>query len=526
VASASTTFSWSLDAAGNFNSVTANGTVINRTHNKQNEVTQLGGTNLGFDGNGNTTSDNYGKTLVYDAWNRLVAYKNGGTTLESLQYDGLNRRIIVNPGTATDLYYSSDWRMLEEQVGGVSKVQYVWSPVYLDALILRDRDADGNSANGLEERLYVQQDANWNVTALLNTSGTVVERYAYDPYGYVAAFLNASWGTLSGSAYAWIYLHQGGRFEVTTGLYYFRNRDYSPTLSRWMQNDPMSFAAGDNNLYRDEGNNPVRYHDPSGLELPHGSNWPGKPFSDSYRNPWDLKPNWSNGTGDLVYTGQADMVNLCHVGAKRLQEYEDYVWKGMKTFKNFNSGNIAWVSIIQPDANTIARSPELAGALYAGFTTVDWFKASLQSLVSGDGPNGAVYVRLFVDEKARTITAITLGQHMIVGIRQWKVSSGKAQGTIPGFASKGEEVVTVQTEAWERRNGILTNVGFSIVGKDDMLKVWRIYLGNIASDLQAYAWKNHKDFATSKYIQYETRELDGSEKNPFLGSIPKEFRPN
>jgi YD repeat-containing protein len=29
----------------------------------------------------------------------------------------------------------------------------------------------------------VQQDANYNVTSLTSTSGTVVERYAYDPYG-------------------------------------------------------------------------------------------------------------------------------------------------------------------------------------------------------------------------------------------------------------------------------------------------------------------------------------------------------
>lgn len=32
-------------------------------------------------------------------------------------------------------------------------------------------------ARGLEERLYVQQDANWNVTAVVNTSGSIQERY-------------------------------------------------------------------------------------------------------------------------------------------------------------------------------------------------------------------------------------------------------------------------------------------------------------------------------------------------------------
>jgi len=68
----------------------------------------------------------------------------------------------------------------------VTKTQYVWSPVYVNALIERDRDADNDSVtgtNGLEERLYAIHDANYNVTALINTSGNVVERYVYDPYG-------------------------------------------------------------------------------------------------------------------------------------------------------------------------------------------------------------------------------------------------------------------------------------------------------------------------------------------------------
>ena len=63
----------------------------------------------------------------------------------------------------------------------------------------------------------------------------MVERYVYDPYGQVTV-PDARLGVRrSGSAYAWIYLHQGGRFDATTGLYDFRNRDYSPALGRWMQ---------------------------------------------------------------------------------------------------------------------------------------------------------------------------------------------------------------------------------------------------------------------------------------------------
>jgi len=250
--------SWSMDALGNFTSVSG----TTETNNKQNEATGFGSATLTYDSNGNLTTDQNGNTLVYDAWNRLVAYKNGSTTLETLSYDGLGRQVVVNPGTATDLYYSDQWQVLEERVGGAAKVHYVWSAVYVDALVLRDRDATGSGT--LSERLWVQQDANWNVTALVNGSGTVVERYVYDPYGNVTV-LTASWGSTSGSAYAWIYGHQGGRLDTTTGLYGFRNRDESVTMDRWTEVDPSGFGAGDNNLYRFTHNSPVNAVDPSGL---------------------------------------------------------------------------------------------------------------------------------------------------------------------------------------------------------------------------------------------------------------------
>src|SRR5262249_37472742 len=176
----------------------------------------------------------------------------------------LGRRITENPGTQRDLYYSKDWQVLEERVGGNAQVQYVWSPVYVDALVERDRDADGNPANGLEERLYGQQDANFNGTAGLNTAGAVQERYVEDQYGQPTV-LAPDWSTRASSLFAWNYLHQGGRYDSASGLYNFRNRDYSPTLGRWTEVDPLGFGAGDSNLYRDVWDNPINRADPSGL---------------------------------------------------------------------------------------------------------------------------------------------------------------------------------------------------------------------------------------------------------------------
>jgi len=99
--------------------------------------------------------------------------------------------------------------------------------------------------------------------SIYDNAGTVVERYVYDPFGSVTV-LDADWTERSGSAFAWVYLHQGGRFDTTSGLYHFRHRDYSPTLGRWTSLDPLRYEAGDVNLYRVVFNAPTNFTDPSG----------------------------------------------------------------------------------------------------------------------------------------------------------------------------------------------------------------------------------------------------------------------
>jgi len=79
------TQSWDFDAVGNWNSVTTDGTVQTRSHNKQNEITSVSGaTTPTFDANGNMTTDETGKQYVYDAWNRIKIEKDSsGTTLKT-----------------------------------------------------------------------------------------------------------------------------------------------------------------------------------------------------------------------------------------------------------------------------------------------------------------------------------------------------------------------------------------------------------------------------------------------------------
>jgi RHS repeat-associated protein len=254
------TQSWDFDSLGNWDSVTTNGTTQTRSANAQNEIASISGaTTPTYDANGNMASDETGKQFVYDAWYRLKVVKNvNGSTLKTYHYDALNRRVVevVESGT-TDLYYSSQWQVLEERVNGAGKYSYVWSPVYVDGLVLRNR-------LDTSERLWVQQDANFNVTAVVDDSGNVLERYAYGAYGK-AAVLNSSWIEISASALGWQYLHQGGRLDLVSILYYYRNRDYSLTLGVWVTVDPIYFKSGDTNLYRYVRNNPLNSIDPFGL---------------------------------------------------------------------------------------------------------------------------------------------------------------------------------------------------------------------------------------------------------------------
>ena len=288
VASSSRTQAWNLDALGNWANLTTNSTSRSRTHNAQNQVTGVGSTSLSYDPNGSMTADESGRVFVYDAWNRLAAVRNSSNSpIVGYSYDALGRRIIEdrpNANTVDHLYYSTGWQVLEERRGAAAgsnvRRQYFWSIDYVDALTARvDYDSGAVSAT-----YHAQYDANWNITAIADASTGVLERYIYDPYG-TATVLCANWAVRGGSPYGWNYLHQGGRFDVDSNLYHFRHRDYSPTLGRWTQTDPIGFDAGDLNLYRYEGNGPVNGVDPSGLEW-----WDPRTWGLGYY--WERRPSW------------------------------------------------------------------------------------------------------------------------------------------------------------------------------------------------------------------------------------------
>ena len=152
-------------------------------------------------------------------------------------------------------------------VNGTLVAGYLYRP---DGLVAAQTDAAGNvvarfgydgSRLVLVQRdgrdLLVTTDQLGSPVLLVDSAtGEVAESIAYDAWGNVIADSNPG-VTPIGFA--------GGLLDADTGLVHFQARDYDPKTGRWTSPDPTRFNAGDANLYRYVGTDPVNQVDPTGL---------------------------------------------------------------------------------------------------------------------------------------------------------------------------------------------------------------------------------------------------------------------
>ncbi|NUQ65008.1 MAG: RHS repeat-associated core domain-containing protein, partial [Pirellulales bacterium] len=276
---------WTLDLLGNWPGYvqkTSGTTDLDqgRTHSNVNEVTAITATtgtdwaDPVYDRAGNMTtipkpsSLASGLTAVYDAWNRLVEMKDGQTVVGQYHYDGLNRRIRrdfdsaapANPAgvdTYVHYFYNANWQILETRQSNSGapqaenlqpKHQYVWSVRYMDAAVLRDENSDQNNFCD-DGRLYYLNDANFNVTTLVDVNADGIERYLYAAYGKVTIY-DGTWANSQAStSFVNNALYTGREYDAETGLYYYRNRYYDSDLGVFVSRDPIGYVDG-LSLYR------------------------------------------------------------------------------------------------------------------------------------------------------------------------------------------------------------------------------------------------------------------------------------
>ena len=305
---------WALDPTGNWTGYKqdTDGDGVwdldqTRTHNAANEITghaeladpvENAWATPAYDRAGNMTTvpkpnlPTSSYQCIYDAWNRLVRVRDGKKTVAEYQYDGRNFRVVkktYDDGVFSEVrhfYYTNDWQVLEERASDTltsdprtlaPAAQFVWGQRYIDDLILRDRDT--NADGTLDERLYALQDANWNVVALADTTGEIVERYGYSSYG-TPVFLDSFHNSRVSSLYDWDILYCGYRWDNHSQKFQVRYRNLWSHLGCWDRRDPVGYRGGIN-LYKYVSNNPVMRTDPSGMDFsmycpaayPKSSNW-------------------------------------------------------------------------------------------------------------------------------------------------------------------------------------------------------------------------------------------------------------
>jgi RHS repeat-associated protein len=239
-------------------------------YNDNNQITQRGAATLTYDANGNLTSDGT-NTYVWNARNQLASISGPGLTA-SFQYDAFGRRISKTMNGSTTEFLYNGAAVVEEISSGTPVATMLTAGA--NELLTRT-DASGTSS-------YLP-DGLCSTLALIDSAGVLQTQYTYEPFGKTTTTGAA---TTNKNAYS-------GREDDGTGLYYLRNRYYSPGLQRFISEDPIEFGGGDANLYSYVLNNPVLYTDPSGLD---GGTPGGSPYlPDPNRKPPGWNPSWPTG---------------------------------------------------------------------------------------------------------------------------------------------------------------------------------------------------------------------------------------
>ena len=229
-----------------------------------NQYDAIGTLNPDYDPDGNMTNGpipadpGVNSILEWDAENRLVEVQVGtGGPLVRYHYDAQSRRIAETIGVSTKIHVYDGWNPIAEY--SISNNNYAISRAYTWGIDLSGSMQGAGGVGGLlavtdsTGTYYPTYDGNGNVSEYLNSAGTVVAHYEYDPFGRT---------TLATGSKPNDFAHRFSTkpLDLATGLYYYGYRWYDPMTGRWPSRDPIGERGGIN-LYGFVGNDGVNLWD-------------------------------------------------------------------------------------------------------------------------------------------------------------------------------------------------------------------------------------------------------------------------
>lgn len=350
------------DANGNRTNQTNTTTPSNSySVNNLNQYTSVNGATPDYDAVGNLYHFN-GWAYGYNRQKQLTDAVNGATALY-FYYDGLNRQILryVGDGNGGDWTFSvwDGWDLIEEYGVDDSLIHSYVHGAATDELISR------SGATPNSNRIWYYQDAQGSTTHLADDSGNLIESYKYPPVDAGApAVFNGAGQPISASAFDNRFLYTGRDYYRQGGFYDYRYRSYLPTLGRFMQSDPLGFGAGDANLFRYCGGDPVNNNDPMGTDTYFGFRGIGTadPLPQS---------SWAARTGhQFVFTATNGNV------------IDTFGWG-----ENINPYRGVWTSGSANDRAAASALLRTGGASYQGDSSLDFFVAQAYAIVSREPPH-------------------------------------------------------------------------------------------------------------------------------------------
>jgi RHS repeat-associated protein len=313
--------------------------------NASNRLTQYHGQTITLDAAGNTVSDGT-YTYVYNNAGELQSVSQGVTTLGSYVYNHQRQRTQKTTASGTTVYhYDLGGNLIAEtQADGTLIRAYVWA----------DNSPVAQISGGSPETLaYLHSDHEGTPRLATDTGQAVVWR-----------FDGRSFGDTTPTGSVTVNLRYPGQyFDQETGLYYWGARYYDPKTGRGISADGMSVAEHvqrwqvnlgisnrpplEINPYAYVANNPLRWIDPTGFDAtdfnnttggrsrfngPTNGNWGGKCWSGGAYSCGDNPSGNAAPTdsGDQCYQRHDNCYIKCGANAKCLAACNKQLVKELK----------------------------------------------------------------------------------------------------------------------------------------------------------------------------------------------------
>lgn len=210
-----------------------------------------GGTALTYTSEG-TRQGEGARIYETDALGRVLRATVGGATLLEVGYDALGRPTLVTEnGVARTLHYFGD-ELWQESNGGGPVRQYTAHPALAGSLAIHLAGTTLLSAF----------DGRMNLSALLDTSGNLVEQYRYQDFGVPTVFDGAG-NPLAASAVGVTPMFGGMYHLPQSGLYLSRRRLMDPLRGVFLSVDPLGYVDSPS-LYAYASQDPINLIDPNG----------------------------------------------------------------------------------------------------------------------------------------------------------------------------------------------------------------------------------------------------------------------